>query len=419
MASNDEKIANLQALTGVSTDKAQDYLQAYDWNMEAAAQALLDDADDDDDSDREQASSSNQVPDNYTGPRTLDGRPVNVGSSSQSRAQPAKRQEKKRGVATLSSLGSSRHAHGSEDDDDEDEEGEKGRGDLFAGGEKSGLALRDPTQRPERGEGSRGIINDILAKAREQAKKGTDEEAEQRPSRRWGAGNILGGDGVESRRIGDPHVGPSQPPQPTGEPQDRTIHLWHDGFSFDDGPLYRYDEPENQETLRLIRSGRAPLHLMNVRFDQPVNAHISQHDEPWKQLPRIYRPFGGEGRRLGSPVPGDGNARPPPPTSQSASSGAAASSSSSGAVSTGVDTSQPTVALRVQLPDGTRLPARFNTTQTVGDIYDFITRAHPVTQSRPFVVATTFPNKDHTDRSLVLGEMPEFKKGGTAVVKWT
>ena len=73
----------------------------------------------------------------------------------------------------------------------------------------------------------------------------------------------------------------------------------------------------------------------------------------------------------------------------------------------------------VQLPDGTRLPARFNSTQTIGDVYDFVMRAHPATQGRSFVVATTFPNKDHTDRELVLGEMAEFKKGGTAVVKWT
>lgn len=156
---------------------------------------------------------------------------------------------------------------------------------------------------------------------------------------------------------------------------------------------------------------------MNVRLDQPVNAHISQHDEPWKQLPKIYRPFGGEGRRLGSPVPGAGvAAAPPAPTSQPAP---AAAQSSGGPPSTGVDAALPAVSLRVQLPDGTRLPARFNTTQTIGDVYDFVTRAHPATQGRGFVVATTFPNKDHTDRGSVLGEMPEFKKGGTAVVKWT
>lgn len=245
---------------------------------------------------------------------------------------------------------------------------------------------------------------------------GLEEDNERPPPRSWGTGHTLGGDGVESRIVQDPNAG-VRPRGADVEPQDRTIHIWHDGFSFDDGPLYRFDDPANQETLRLIRSGRAPLHLMNVRLDQPVNAHISQHDEPWRQLPKIYRPFSGEGRRLGSPVPGASGSAPPPPapTSQPA---AQASSGPGEAPSTGADTSQPTIPLRIQLPNGTRLPARFNTTQTIGDVYDFVTRAHPETQNRAFVIATTFPNKDHNDRGSVLGEMPEFRKGGTAVVKW-
>lgn len=75
--------------------------------------------------------------------------------------------------------------------------------------------------------------------------------------------------------------------------------------------------------------------------------------------------------------------------------------------------------IRIQLPNGTRLPARFNTNNTIGDIYGFIRGASPETRTRPWVLATTFPNKEHTDQSLVIGEMSEFKKGGTAVVKWT
>jgi UBX domain-containing protein 1 len=83
-----------------------------------------------------------------------------------------------------------------------------------------------------------------------------------------------------------------------------------------------------------------------------------------------------------------------------------------------VDESQPTLMLRIQLPDGTRLPARFNTGQTVGDVYDFIQRSSPSIGSRAWVLSTTFPNKEHEEKGLVLGEMAEFKRGGTAVVKW-
>ena len=165
--------------------------------------------------------------------------------------------------------------------------------------------------------------------------------------------------------------------------------------------------------LQMIRQGRAPLHLMNVSYDQPVDVKLQQHEESWHQLPRVYRPFGGEGRRLGSPVPGE--LRSPPAQAVTAPA-ASPSNSQQTAV---VDESQPTLTIRIQMPDGTRLPARFNTTSTVDDVYQFVQRASPATQSRPWVLATTFPNKDHVDRDLVLGDMAEFKRGGTAVVKWS
>jgi UBX domain-containing protein 1 len=61
--------------------------------------------------------------------------------------------------------GSGSHAgHGHDDDDDDDsdyqDEDEQPR-DLFAGGEKSGLAVQDPTRRDPR-----SLVNDILKKAR-------------------------------------------------------------------------------------------------------------------------------------------------------------------------------------------------------------------------------------------------------------
>jgi len=150
---------------------------------------------------------------------------------------------------------------------------------------------------------------------------------------------------------------------------------------------------------------------MNVRPDQRVDVKLQQHNENYRPLPKIYRPFGGSGRRLGSPVPGVSTTPLPPAASQ-------ATTSTSGSSAAAVDESQPTLNLRIQLPDGTRLPARFNTSQTVGDVYDFISRASPGNSGRPWVLSTTFPNKDHTEKDLVLGEMAEFKRGGTAVVKW-
>ena len=245
------------------------------------------------------------------------------------------------------------------------------------------------------------------------------------PSNRFrGGGQTLGGDGVESRPLPDPN--PTTSSRGDGPVQERVLHLWSDGFSIDDGDLIRFDDPAHVNDLQMIRQGRAPLHLMNVQYDQPVDVKLQQHTEKYRPLPKVYKPFGGSGRRLGSPVPGDGSvaAAPPAapafaPASTTVTSRPAATSSSQ-PPTTGADESQPTLVLRIQLPDGTRLPARFNPTQTVGDIYDFIALTAPGGNSgRAWVLATTFPNKEHTDKSLVIGDVPEFKKGGTAVVKWT
>lgn len=218
----------------------------------------------------------------------------------------------------------------------------------------------------------------------------------------------LGGEGTESRSIPDPR-GPQ--PAANAEPQERILHIWEDGFSIDDGELHRFDDPANMADLNLIRQGRAPLHLMNVSHDAPVDVKLQQHKEKFVPQPKKYKPFGGEGHRLGSPVPGAAEG------SSTATTSAPSQAASSNPAPT-IDNSQPTLNLRVQLPDGTRLPARFNTTSTIGDVYDFINSSNASVRSNSWVLSTTFPNKDHSDKSLVLGEMAEFKKGGTAVVKW-
>lgn len=98
-------------------------------------------------------------PEPYTGPRTLDGRPApqaipSVGSNFGSTSRP------RGGVATLGSIGGDAHAgHGHDDDDDSDDEQPR---DLFAGGEKSGLAVQDPKRDPK------SLIQDIIKKAKAQ-----------------------------------------------------------------------------------------------------------------------------------------------------------------------------------------------------------------------------------------------------------
>ncbi|KAM0546038.1 hypothetical protein ACHAPJ_011052 [Fusarium lateritium] len=408
MADHEDQIVEFAGLSGASPEEARQYLEAHNWDLAEASNAWFRDAEDD----GRDTSTAPAPDDNYTGPRTLDGRPAPEaasGSSSQAARKPAASQQKKKGIATLGSLGggsSHQHDHGDDDDEDFDPEDDDGRGNLFAGGEKSGLAVQDPSQEG----GPKKIISDILAKARANAARpeAENEAGPSEPSRFRGTGQTLGGEGVESRSIPDP-LGPVRPSNT--QSQERVLHIWQDGFSIDDGELRRFNDPANEADLQMIRSGRAPLHLMNVQHDQPIDVKLHQHETPYQPQPKQYKPFGGSGQRLGAVVPGAGE------SSSSTPAAPAAAPSSSSAPS--VDDSQPTIMIRIQMPDGTRLPARFNTTHTVDDIYGFVQGASADTRSRPWVLATTFPNKDHTDRSLVLADVPEFKKGGTAVVKWT
>ncbi|KAG6207876.1 hypothetical protein E4U50_003577 [Claviceps purpurea] len=405
-----------------SPEQALHYLEAYDWDFRMACDEFLRDTD------QATAPPSNppeQVPGyapgyvpEYTGPRTLDGRPAPQSESSSKAKGQSKSRPKRTGIATLGSLGGS-HSNDDGNDDSDETDHDDGRGNLFAGGEKSGLAVQDPNQQVS---GPRKIINDILAKAK--ANSSRPEPTAQRadapgPSRFHGTGVTLGGEGVESRPI----PGPAGASTAGGSPQERLLHIWRDGFSIGDGELRRFDDPANQADLQMIRSGRAPLHLMDVESDQPVDVKLHQHDTPYKPPQKKYKPFSGSGQRLGSIVPGLGSSSS---TADPSAAAAASSLSTTPATATtaaaahepATDPLQPTIMIRIQMPDGTRLPARFNTTDTIEDIYRFVRGASTETSSRPWVLATTFPNKEHSDQSLVLADVPEFKKGGTAVVKW-
>jgi len=414
--SHDQLITEFCERTVASPADAQQFLVANEWNLSAAVTEYFTSQEEGIAGAQEGAEEDPQEAEAYTGPRTLDGRPAPTSAiptvASSSRSTPPRRQG---GIATLGSINqasSSGHGHGHDHDDDDDEDDldyhddEQPR-DLFAGGEKSGLAVQDPKRNDPK-----SVVNDILKKAKANARRPGGETSAAQTSRFHGSGQTLGGDDIPSQVVPDPHA---SRPAASSPAQTRILHLWEDGFSIEDGPLRRFDDPQNAADLQMIRQGRAPLHLMSVRPDQPVDVQLSKHDEKYKAPPKVYKPFSGGGQRLGSPTPGGSGI----PSATTAVPAPAASSTTPATPEVDIDATQPTLSLRIQLANGTRIPARFNTSHTIGDVYGFIERAYPETNDRPWVLATTFPSKDHTDKSLVLGDIAEFKRGGTAVQKWT
>ncbi|KAG5366492.1 UBX domain-containing protein 1 [Yarrowia sp. B02] len=260
------------------------------------------------------------------------------------------------------------------------------RQDLFTGGEKSALAVQNPN-RPGQGNQGNPLVNDIIrrAEANPARPRGDDDESEDEEVGSFhGTGFTLGSDEVQSR--------PVESAVPTSLPKvSRSITFWQNGFTVEDGPLYRYDDPRNQRYLETLNQGRAPLALLDVQHNQAVDINVTDRsEEAYVEKKPVY---GGSGNRLGSPVPGDSPAVSTPAVSTPVASSSASGPSNSASGAGGS-------RIQIRLGDGTRLTPSFSPDLTVQALYDFVDEHNP--SGRAYVLQTTFPNKELRDKSLTL-----------------
>ncbi|KAF6218845.1 hypothetical protein HO133_005388 [Letharia lupina] len=401
---HDALISEFVGLAGVTPQVAQEYLANSSWELGSAVTEYFNRS--------EGTEEDDQAPE---APAVTSSAPQPIPASSSMPPPPSATQPPKKKFATLGDLsgggGPSHaghgHGHDDEDDDDDFEPSDDDNPDLYAGGEKSGLAVENPGTAEK-------LRKKIIKKAQKNTPRPGGDDPRGPSSRFTGTAHTLGGDDAPSQTIEDPNA--SRPQH--APPVERHLHFWADGFSVDDGPLYRSDDPANAAILAQIKTGRAPLAILNVEMAQEVDVKLEQHSEKYVQPKKKYVPFGGGGQRLGSPTPGISN-RTAEPAPAPAPAAAPASSATTQAVVVDVNESQPTLSLQIRLGDGTRLPARFNTTHTIGDVYSFITASNPQSRTRSWVLMTTFPSKELSDKSQVLGDLSEFKRGGVMVQKWS
>ncbi|TKA54501.1 hypothetical protein B0A53_03194 [Rhodotorula sp. CCFEE 5036] len=316
--------------------------------------------------------------------------------------------------------------------DDSDDDGDEGKdpSSFYTGGAKSGLSVENPDDARRRGGGGGGGgVSDMLKNILQQAREGSSRLAggEDAPAAAassgssssffTGSAHTLGSDETPSTYIPDPtstgaasrHGGEAEQEEEGEEEEEEEVavrHLtfWQDGFSIDDGDLMRYEE--HRELLAAIQAGRAPISLLKVKHDQPVELRIAERrSEPWtRQPPPPQGPFAGSGHRLGagSPFPEEASSAG---TSTSKMPGTLPSASASGGNSAGgivefeVDRNEPTTQVQIRLRNGERMVATFNHTHTVGDIRQYIDRSRPGVASQPYVLQTTFPTRELTDLS--------------------
>ncbi|KAI7484972.1 SEP-domain-containing protein [Hortaea werneckii] len=403
-----EKLSQFAAITGANQSTAQGALQAANGDLEQAISLFYaqQEEPDDDEPEVESPAQARPAPSSASGEQHLS-------NPTGQRRPPGQRPKQM-------TLGDLQRTNAESDDEDER--------DRYAGGEKSGLAVENPNQ-GRSGGGASGAdhFKNIMRQAQQNRERpggdDDDDDEPEQPTRRsafTGRAQTLGGEGEESRVVEDPSA-PTQGPGAGGRQRlprvTRTMHLWADGVSIDDGPLFRFDDPANQDIMAQINQGRAPLSLLDVQPDQEVDLNLDPHQgENFVQPKKKYKPFSGSGQRLGSPTPGASAAAPAPAAAAPSQPQQQQKPQSSAQVD--VDESQPTVQLQIRLGDGTRLSSRFNTTHTIGDVYDFVSRASTESNQRPWALMTTFPSKELEDKKLVLGDMADFKRGGVVVQKW-
>ncbi|PON52152.1 UBX domain containing protein [Parasponia andersonii] len=237
------------------------------------------------------------------------------------------------GIRTLSDL--NRLSADSDSDSD-------GPPEYYTGGEKSGMLVQDPSK-----------DNDVDAIFDQARQLGAVEGPVVPPSSSTsftGTGRLLSGETVQSA--------PQQP-----ETVVHNIVFWTNGFTVNDGPLRRLDDPENASFLESIKKSECPKELEPADRRSSVHVNLIRRNDNCPELEKRHVPFQGVGRTLGS------SSAPAEPT--------IALAAPTPPVDVILDDTRPSTSIQLRLSDGSRTIARFNYHHTISDIRSFVDGSRP------------------------------------------
>lgn len=365
-------------ITSSSHEEALFFLESHNWLLDSALHSYFDNSAGGEGADFQQDPPQLQTLENQAGslaaaaeespaPLPLARSPVPM-SNSRDKKTGSRPSGSGPAIRTLADLNRRPSGAGSGSDSDEPEE-------YYTGGEKSGMLV----QNPNRGNHD---VDAIFDQARQMgALQGPLENQQSSSSRSFtGPGRLLSG---------EPVVSAPQPPQNAVH----NIYFWRSGFSIDDGPLRKFDDPINAPFLESIRKSECPKELAPSDRSSTVHVNLIRREENYPEPVEPRASFQGVGRTLGTC--GSSSSSEPPPSPTSAPTPLSGLS---------VDASLPLTSIQLRLADGTRMVSRFNLRHTIGDIRAFIHASRPGALRNYTLQAVGFPPKQLNDDSQTIAE---------------
>lgn len=352
----DDAIQQFCSVTACTPEQARFFLESSAWQLETALQNFFeaDSAPPHQDDQEEEEEHASALPPSLAPPQVFQSaRGVGGTPDRAVHNKPAKDKKAAGSLGGIKTLSDLNRRSDSDSDDDSAQE-------YYTGGEKSGMLVQDPQK------GNRDV-DAIFEQARRMGAQEGPSEPLRAPSSRsafTGVGRTLTGEptqqDVEAGAVAAAAAGQHTEPDPIV----RSITFWRNGFTVDDGPLRRLDDPANAQFLMSISKSECPKELEPADRGTPVHVNLMRKNEDWipPSEPRNVA-FQGIGRTLGSSSTDNA-----PPVQ------AASSQPLQGLI---VDNSQPVTSIQLRLSDGTRMVARFNHHHTVADIRGFIDAARP------------------------------------------
>ncbi|KAK2181917.1 hypothetical protein NP493_376g01017 [Ridgeia piscesae] len=368
-ASHDDLIVQFTSVTGADAERARFYLESAAWSLDVAMASFYEEDD--------EASEDIAIPDAMR-PSTP---PTDINNQNSGVGNPPGRGADRGRIATLMNT---RH-----DDSDSDDEHQA----FYTGGSEHGGGQQ--ILGPRKKVGGEEVVKEMFKAAKEHGAEVVDRSetaVQQRAPVFVGTGYRLG-DTEDAPAVAVAGGASAMAPRQV----DMTLKLWRNGFSIDDGPLREFSDESNTEFLDAVKRGEVPRELIRQARGGEVNLNMEDHrQEDFVAVKVKVKAFSGQGNMLGSAVPNV-------VTNASASSvNSQKENEASAQAAIKVNTSRPTTSLQIRLADGSRLVTKFNHTNTVADIRQFILTARPEYASVHFVLLTTFPNRELTDETQTL-----------------